>query len=122
MMDSKDKFYIERPKKGMYMVEMFDDSWELDHANDLDNDHIVAMWTRKHEIKIPYIYKGKRLRYNPDFWVELINGTIELHEVKSSRDIDSPKEQEKFRVARIWCEEHSKVNKQSITFKIITRY
>lgn len=122
-MDKKEDKKIEMiyPKKGMYMIEVFDDKWELDHANDLENNPEVVRWTRKHDIKIPYIYDGKKHRYNPDFWVELINGDIEMHEIKSARDIDSPKEQEKFRVARRWCEEHRKYNKQNITFKIITR-
>lgn len=121
--DKKDKKNIEMlyPRKGMYMIEILEYSWEFDHANDLENDPMVIKWTKKHGIRIPYIYEGKKHYYIPDFLVELINGDIEIHEVKSKRDLENPLEQVKFNIGKRWCEEHRKYNKQNITYKIITR-
>src|SRR3989304_9844359 len=100
------KCEIAYPKKGTYQMETFDSTWERDHAMDLERDPSISKWTMKHGIRIPYFYKGEKHRYEPDFLIELINGDIEIHEVKNNKDIDNPQEQEKFKMARLWCSIH----------------
>lgn len=71
-------------KKGYYFSEKnqetfyYDSLLEKYRMIELDKDFFVEKWTKKHNIKIPYIYGNKICNFVPDF---LINNDV-LEEVK----------------------------------------
>lgn len=66
----------------------------------LDNDKNIKSWSKKHNIKIPYIYNGTQKIYIPDFYIEYFNGDIIIEEIKGYvKDIDIIK----MEYAIKWC-------------------
>ena len=52
----------------------------------LEKDKTVVKWTKNHGITIQYITEAGNTRgYRPDFLLERIDGTIELHEIKGGQ-------------------------------------
>jgi len=100
-----DKGEYEHPKKSAYSIEYYDRSWELEHMKELETNPEVAKWTKNHGIRIPYRnMEGKFSTYAPDFLVELMNGSVELHEVKGAHLLDSELTRRKAAAAREWCD------------------
>ena len=48
----------------------------------LDNDPVVKRWTKKHGIRVPYLFQEKSHYCVPDFLIELTDGTIMVEEIK----------------------------------------
>ena len=72
----------------------------------LERDKTVAKWTKQHGIVIEYITEaGNKRGYRPDFLVQKIDGTIELHEMKGGQFLDSPDTIRKHERARLWCKQ-----------------
>lgn len=103
-------------KKSAYSVERYDSSWELAYMKQLEKDRMVAKWTKNHGITIQYVTVAGNVRgYRPDFLVEMVDGVIELHEVKGGQYIDNPDTQRKFEAAKTWCKN------RGMTFRVITK-
>jgi hypothetical protein len=64
------------------VVELYDSELELVRMKMLDNDIEVIHWTKKHGIRIPYVYKGITKNYVPDFLITNEDGTKTLEETK----------------------------------------
>jgi hypothetical protein len=64
------------------MYEYYSSSYELSRMKELDFDDSVRTWTKKHGIKIQYIYDGNVHNYLPDFLIETKKGDKILEEVK----------------------------------------
>ncbi|HET6402138.1 MAG TPA: TnsA endonuclease N-terminal domain-containing protein [Candidatus Kapabacteria bacterium] len=104
------------PKKSAYSVERYQSSWELNYMLQLDKDKMVKKWTKNHGIAIQYITQAGHARtYRPDFLVELVNGKIELHEVKGGHFLDNPDTIRKHDRAKLWCGDRGMI------FKVITK-
>ena len=94
----------ENPKKSAFSLEYYDSSWELDYMKELEDDVEVVKWTKNHGISIPYFdSEGKFHTYRPDFLVQLIDGSVELHEMKGGHLLDNPITKKKIEAAREWC-------------------
>ena len=97
---------FENPKKSAYSVERYDSGWEKQYMKMLESDKTVAKWTKQHGIVIEYITEaGNKRGYRPDFLVQKIDGTVELHEMKGGQFLDSPDTIRKHERARIWCKQ-----------------
>jgi hypothetical protein len=53
----------------------------------------------------PALQAGNKRGYRPDFLVQKIDGTIELHEMKGGQFLDSPDTIRKHERARLWCKQ-----------------
>lgn len=67
----------------------------------LDANPIVKRWTKKHGIRIPYIYRNKSHYTIPDFLIELQDGTLIIEEVKGKI---TPKELAKKDATEKYCQ------------------
>ncbi|MFQ5853396.1 MAG: TnsA endonuclease N-terminal domain-containing protein [Candidatus Binatia bacterium] len=112
------------PKKGVLRglkrctrpSELYDSAWERDYMALLEGDTTIKRWERCRSLRIPYSKAdGKRGYYNPDFIVERIDGTKELHEVKGGHLLTNEETKRKLAAAGIFC------RKRGMIFKVITR-
>jgi len=107
---------LENPKKSAYSVERYDSSWELAYMRRLERDKTVAKWTKNHGITIQYVTEAGNVRgYRPDFLVERIDESKELHEVKGGQYLQNPDTQRKHEAARNWC------RRRGMRFVVITK-
>jgi hypothetical protein len=105
-MSSSERGDFENPKKSAYSVERYDSNWERQYMLFLERDKTVAKWTKNHGITIEYITEaGNKRGYRPDFLVEKVDGTVELHEVKGGQFLDNPDTKRKHDRARLWCKQ-----------------
>jgi hypothetical protein len=82
----------------------------------LENDETIRRWERCRSLRIPYVKAdGKRATYNPDFIVERVDGTKELHEVKGGHLIDGRDTERKLRTGDEFC------RRRGMIFKVVTR-
>lgn len=108
--------HLEELKKSPYSFERYDAGWEREYMEELEEDPDVDAWTKKHEIKIPYIdSKNVSRGYRPDFLVRFTDGRVELHEVKGQHLIENPNTKKKFEAAEKWCEA------RGIDFVVVTK-
>ena len=106
---------FENPKKSAYSVERYDSSWEREYMVRLENDVMVAKWTKNHGITIQYVTEAGHVRgYRPDFLIELVDGTKELHEIKGAL-LNNPDTKRKHEAATSWCKA------RGMSFKVITK-
>lgn len=70
-------------------------SWERHFCKWCDLNDKVKKWAIE-PFKIPYFDEGtgKQRKYNPDFWVEMKDGTVYLIEVKPKYETEPPKMKE----------------------------
>ncbi|MBM2817335.1 MAG: Tn7 Tnp TnsA protein [Ignavibacteria bacterium] len=95
---------FDNPKKSAYSLERYQGSWEREYMEKLENDIFVKKWTKMHGISIPYITEaGHQRPYKPDFLVENIDGSKELHEVKGGHLIQNEDWKRKRQSAENWC-------------------
>jgi len=107
---------FEGPKKSAYSVERYDSIWERDYMRKLERDKTVARWTKNHGITIQYVTEAGNVRgYRPDFLIERIDGTKELHEVKGGQFLENPDTRRKHEAARNWC------RKRAMKFVVVTK-
>jgi hypothetical protein len=77
---------------------------ELARMHELDTDINVVSWTKKHGIRIPYVYDGINRTYVPDFLIHGVTGTRHIEEVKGRmQEIDIAKEAQ----VKVYCEDNS---------------
>ncbi len=108
---------FEEPKKSAYSIEYYDSSWELEYMKELEEDPKVAKWTKNHGLQIKYFDdEGKFRTFKPDFLVETVDGTKELHEMKGTHLLDNPITKRKVDKAREWCKN------RGMNFRIISKY
>jgi hypothetical protein len=82
----------------------------------LDGDVTVKQWERCRSLRIPYTKRnGKQGYYNPDFIVERLGSTKELHEVKGGHLLTNEETKRKLAAAEDFC------RKRGMLFKVITR-
>ena len=87
--------------KSLVDIEWFDSSTERDMAILLDEDSNVTRWVRLHrnELVVPW----RERSYNPDFAVELRDGSFWLVETKANYDLASPDVLGKKKAAEEWA-------------------
>lgn len=104
------------PKKSAYSVERYDSGWERAYMERLEKDKTVAKWTKNHGITIQYVTEAGNVRgYRPDFLIERIDGTLELHEVKGGHFLRNPDTIRKHDAAKNWC------RKRGMSFVVVTK-
>lgn len=69
-------------KKSPYKKEEYESALEREYMVELERDPAVKKWTKRHGVKIPYIFLGFTRHYLPDFLVEYQDGHKEIHETK----------------------------------------
>src|SRR5439155_11830008 len=107
---------FEAPKKSPYSVERYDSSWESQYMMEMERNKTVAKWTKHHGIVIDYISDaGNKRGYRPDFLVQRMDNTVELHEVKGGQFMDSPDTTRKHERAKTWCKQ------RGMKFVILTK-
>ncbi|MDQ3197918.1 MAG: TnsA endonuclease N-terminal domain-containing protein [Verrucomicrobiota bacterium] len=107
---------FESPKKSAYSVERFDSGWERQYMTMLERDKSVVKWTKHHGIVIEYITEaGNKRGYRPDFLVQRLQGSVELHEMKGGQFLDSPDTIRKHERARVWC------HQRGMKFVVLTK-
>lgn len=103
-------------KKNFESVASYDSLLERDYMVEMEQDPGVKSWTKKHGIKIPYIYLGIiRRNYLPDFLVEYNDGKKELHEGKGLPLLFWDSTKQKRTAAQEWCKVHG------MRYKVITQ-
>ena len=111
-----EKGILHNIKRGTRTSEPYDSSWERDYMLLLDSDETVKCWERCRSLRIPYKNTdGSRAHYNPDFIVERMDGTKELHEVKGEHLLGSENTERKLTAGEAFC------RKRGMVFKLITR-
>ena len=65
-----------------------DSTWEARAASELDRHPRVVAWAKNDHLgfEIPYLYKGARRKYRPDFFIRLASGKTIILEVKGQDD------------------------------------
>lgn len=107
---------FENPTKSAYSVERYDSSWEREYMKRLERDKTVKKWTKNHGITIQYVTEAGNVRgYRPDFLLERVDSTKEIHEIKSGRDIRNPDTIRKHEAAKSWCQ------KRGMRFLVVTK-
>jgi hypothetical protein len=76
--------YYKSKKSGI--EEYFHSSWEEKLMKLLDDDLNVVSWTKKHNIVIKYKHDGIFKSYLPDFFIEYLDGSKVIEEVKGYID------------------------------------
>jgi len=95
---------FENPKKSAYSVERYDSSWEYEYMLKLEKDKTVSKWTKNHGLSVDYVTEAGNVRgYRPDFLIERIDSTVELHEIKGNLFLLSPDTKRKHEAASNWC-------------------
>lgn len=83
--------------------------------DDLEMFSDVVKWTKNHNIRIPFVDDaGYKKYFLPDFLVEKINGTKEIHEIKGTHLMNRDTEL-KMNAAKKFCEA------RNMKFKLITK-
>ena len=96
--------------------ERYDSIWERDYMQVLEEDPIVKRWQRCRTLRIPYIKgDGSKGTYNPDFIIERVDGTKELHEVKGTHLLNEEDTKRKLAAGNEFC------RKRGMVFKVITK-
>ncbi len=115
-MPTSERGDFENPKKSAYSVERYDSSWELEYMERLERDKTVAKWTKNHGITIQYVTEAGNVRgYRPDFLIERVDGSKELHEIKGGQYLQNPDTIRKHGAARNWC------RKRGMKFVVVTK-
>lgn len=115
-MPTSERGDFDNPTKSAYSVERYDSHWELEHMKRLERDKTVAKWTKNHGITIQYVTEAGNVRgYRPDFLIERIDGSKELHEVKGTQFLTNPDTIRKHEAARSWCK------KRGMQFIVVTK-
>ena len=115
-MPTSERGDLENPKKSAYSVERYDSLWERDYMLRLERDKMVAKWTKNHGITIQYVTEAGNVRgYRPDFLVESVDGTKELHEIKGGQFLTNPDTERKHEAARAWC------RRRGMRFVVVTK-
>lgn len=109
-----------RFKKGYYfsiksgIQEFYESSYELKRMIELDEDENVISWTKKHKIRIPYLFDNKNKNYVPDFLIEYENFKI-LEEIKGW--VKNRKElQTKCQAGKVYCDNNNLIWKINFSF------
>ena len=114
-MPTSERGDFENPKKSAYSVERYDSSWEREYMKRLDKDRTVAKWTKNHGIAIQYVTESGNVRgYHPDFLLERVDRTKELHEIKEGQYLNNPDTIRKHEAAKNWC------RKRVMRFLVVT--
>lgn len=115
-MPSSEHGDFENPRKSAYSVERYDSSWELQYMKKLERDKTISKWTKNHGITIQYVTEAGNVRgYRPDFLIERVDETKELHEVKGGQYLNNLDTIRKHEAAKNWCK------KRGMRFLIITK-
>ena len=115
-MPTSERGDFENPKKSAYSVERYDSSREREYMKRLDKDRTVAKWTKNHGIAIQYVTESGNVRgYHPDFLLERVDRTKELHEIKGGQYLNNPDTIRKHEAAKNWC------RKRVMRFLVVTK-
>jgi hypothetical protein len=85
------------------LVEFYHSELELVRMKMLDNNDNVIYWTKKHGIRIPYIYKGITKNYVPDF---LITNSDDSKTIEETKGYDSKAKLKKEALEK-YCKENN---------------
>lgn len=78
-------------------------SWELSVAQYLDLDATVVSYQYE-TLLIPYMFRGKKHTYYPDFIVQYVNNKNKVIEVKRKDKLGDLKVIAKQKAVKVWCE------------------
>jgi hypothetical protein len=107
---------FENPTKSAFSVERFDSGWEREYMKRLERDKTVIKWTKNHGITIQYVTEAGNVRgYRPDFLLERIDGSKELHEIKGGQYMKNLDTMRKHEAAKNWC------RKRGMIFVVVTK-
>ena len=107
---------FEDPKKSAFSVERYDSLWEKQYMEKLERDKTILKWTKTHGLTIQYVTEAGNVRgYRPDFLIEKVDGSKEIHEVKGGHLLKHPDTIRKHEAAKNWCK------KRSMNFLVITK-
>ena len=82
----------------------------------LEGDPSIKRWERCRSLWIHYVdAEGQSRGYNPDFVVERVDGTKEIHEVKGTHLVSNEETKRKIAAAEEFC------RKRGMVYKVITR-
>lgn len=102
--------------KSAYSYEAYDSGWELEYMEHLERDPLIAKWTKRHGLVIPWIDSAGRVRhYRPDYLIERTDGLKEVHEVKGAHLLALDSTQRKLLAGQRWCERRNWV------FRLVTK-
>jgi hypothetical protein len=83
---------------------------------ELERNKTVAKWTKHHGFVIDYITEaGNKRGYHPDFLVQRMDNTVELHQMKGGQFMDSSDTIQKHDRAKTWCKQ------RGMKFVILTK-
>jgi hypothetical protein len=94
-------------KKTQSGTEDFDSILERDYMLELESLSGVKSWTKRHRIKIPYIFFGVKKNYLPDFLVTFQNDSQEIHETKGAGFLSWLTTHAKRTAGDKWCKERN---------------
>lgn len=97
---------LEGLKKNGGKPEKFQSLIERDYMLILEENPEVRFWTKNHGIQIVYYLLLTRHHYWPDFFVELVDGSKEIHETKGEGLMYWLTTHAKREAAEKWCKEH----------------
>ena len=84
--------------------------------DELERDPLIRRWTRHHGLRVPYRkWWGGRGYYEPDFLVELVDGSKELREVKGEHLFADMNTARKLRAGGQFCHE------RGMAFRVVTK-
>lgn len=95
-----------------------DSFWELLRMKILDLDENVINWTKRHKIKIPYVFEKIKRNYIPDFLIQYKNKRKVLEEVKGYEE--EKRKKLKFKLLKRYCEKNN-LEPNIITHKELTK-
>lgn len=78
-----------------------DSAWEAAHVRELDRNRDVTAWVKNDHLgfEIPYVHRGARHTYIPDFIVKMTNGEHLILEVKGQQ---KDKDESKWKAMETW--------------------
>ena len=82
----------------------------------LEKDAAIKRWERYRSLRIPYKKaNGSRGYYNPDFIVQFVDGTKEIHEVKGTHLLNDENNIRKLKAGQAFCK------KRGMVFKVVSK-
>ncbi len=114
-MQQSESGVFEHPTKSPFSLEKYDSRWEREYMEELELYSDISKWTKNHNIRIPYVDDaGYKKYFEPDFLIEKVDGTKEIHEVKGGHLMNRETEL-KMNAAKRFCEA------RKMTFRLITK-
>ncbi len=105
------------PEKSHINRCVVDSSWELAHAENLDQNPHVEAWVKNDHLgfEVPYIHNGNRCRYLPDFIIRLKDKSHLILEVKG---VKKDRDESKWEYMKQWIQAVNQDTENNWHFKV----